>query len=368
MAVGQQLTQPEIGWRRYDNKSTLIKFDSSFYSYAHNSLYGGNAMVGGAGAEVRFNFYGTKLRVLSYAYPDRSNNHRIIIDGVEEVYSERIVSGFQRVVYEKLGLEKKVHTVRIICGTNGNATFDSFDIDADGELMRLDYFEFQKTLIQTDASYLYLDSNNQWQTISNNPPTIQDYLDYGMDLSSTLFNRVNGYSPIDELPNNFKLKIHTINPNVEVLLSSPTNPQTVYPKNSISLIGVERIEQLNINAVGNGKVAISNTYGSTWLTYRNGQWIEVSTPQNGMSFDEVNALTSEQLSELVSISSNISFSYYLTEDTVINSLQMYISMMGTERFANRNEYESSYDSQAGIIKYNILVDGTYTVTYTDTNK
>lgn len=173
---------------------------------------------------------------------------------------------------------------------------------------------------------------------------------------------------LDELDGNFEVitKTKAINPpKVFVTGQSTVMSPFVYPNRNISIIGVQNIDSISVNGIGNGKIAFSVNSGTSWLAYRNGNWIGVNNASNGMSFAEVNALTKEQLTQLVTDSKAIQFSYYLTSDTEIDFVQMRVSMQGIERLANRSEYEVSYDQPNKTIKYDILASGNYTITWVD---
>ncbi|PEN53268.1 hypothetical protein CN540_20320 [Bacillus toyonensis] len=138
--VGEQLSQPEAGWKRLDNTEPNFKYRGTWYQGASAQWYNGtyhyvkdNDSLGA----VEFDFYGTQLRIISCfdvsAY--RSDDVSITIDGVTEKYSEIASANIGQVLaYEKLGLTKGKHRVRIQCGTKGTyrLNFDAIDIDLDG--------------------------------------------------------------------------------------------------------------------------------------------------------------------------------------------------------------------------------------------
>ncbi|PKR92775.1 hypothetical protein [Bacillus toyonensis] len=138
--VGDQLFQPEVGWKRIDDTDPNFKYRGTWYQGASSQWYNStyhyvkdNDSLG----TVEFDFYGTQLRIISCvdvpAY--RSDDVSITIDGVTEKYSEIGSANIGQVLgYEKLGLTKGKHRVRIQCGTKGTyrLNFDAIDIDPDG--------------------------------------------------------------------------------------------------------------------------------------------------------------------------------------------------------------------------------------------
>ncbi|WP_259384505.1 hypothetical protein [Bacillus thuringiensis] len=138
--IGDQLLQPEVGWKRVDDTDSLLKYQGTWEKGSHSSWYNGTchyvADKDSTGA-VEFDFYGTQLRIITCfdVASYRTDDISITIDGVTEKYSE-IASAkvYQGLAYEKLGLTKGNHRVRIQCGTKGTyrLNIDAIDIDADG--------------------------------------------------------------------------------------------------------------------------------------------------------------------------------------------------------------------------------------------
>ncbi|MEB9408543.1 hypothetical protein P4J00_13220 [Bacillus cereus] len=138
--IGDQLLQPEVGWKRVDDTDSLLKYQGTWEKGSHSSWYNGTchyvADKDSTGA-VEFDFYGTQLRIITCfdVASYRTDDISITIDGVTEKYSE-IASAkvYQGLAYEKLGLTKGKHRVKIQCGTRGTyrLNIDAIDIDADG--------------------------------------------------------------------------------------------------------------------------------------------------------------------------------------------------------------------------------------------
>ena len=139
--VGQQLTSPESGWQRIDDIDSKIKYNGTWQTFTYSGFWGGTdkySLV--VGSTVKFNFYGTKLRVIGQYHRTASNNTQIIIDGINYNYSEynssiNDMNGVRTIVYEKTGIEQKVHSVEITVTNTNTTRFDAIDIDETGYLV-----------------------------------------------------------------------------------------------------------------------------------------------------------------------------------------------------------------------------------------
>ncbi|AWI04149.1 hypothetical protein [Clostridium drakei] len=135
--IGQQLTTPESGWRRYDDSNSNFKY-TLLTKLSAGSLYNGGYTGTGPGSNggtVSFEFYGTKLRIIGCIYTDRSNRIEISIDGVKEYYSQYGSIIYQSLDYEKINLTNTRHSVVITVINPGSFVFDAIDIDSTGYLV-----------------------------------------------------------------------------------------------------------------------------------------------------------------------------------------------------------------------------------------
>jgi len=137
--VGDILTVPESGWKRYDDKDANISYiGDGWGGDTTYTPYNGNRSRNSASTEntsIRFNFTGTRLRIICVTSTNWSDKLKISIDNVEETFSEYgpVVQG-QVLNYEKTNLEDKEHSLII---TNLGAIYwglDAIDIDEKGEL------------------------------------------------------------------------------------------------------------------------------------------------------------------------------------------------------------------------------------------
>jgi hypothetical protein len=147
--VGQQLTSPESGWKRYDNMHPAIKYVGN--SWTHNNSYpnGYNNTFSYSDEndtsqqhKIFFNFIGTKIRIINILSLGYSDNIKIKIDGVEYThYQYNGTTVYQCLVFELTGLENKIHTVEMYDSDLNNTTrvgLDAIDIDSTGRLLHPD--------------------------------------------------------------------------------------------------------------------------------------------------------------------------------------------------------------------------------------
>ncbi|OSA97766.1 UNVERIFIED_ORG: cell adhesion domain-containing protein [Clostridium botulinum] len=131
--VGEQLLQPEDGWTRYSYDSKEITYDGIGWFYDYKWAYNYTHTYQTPGAKIKFNFTGTKLRILSSYWNTFTNDADIIIDGkyIEKyvVYDNGKQNVAPRLVYEKLGLSNDEHSVEIINNTKEYLTINSIDIE-----------------------------------------------------------------------------------------------------------------------------------------------------------------------------------------------------------------------------------------------
>ena len=137
--IGDQLFKPEIGWKRYDDTNPLITKNKMFYQSDPNHAYkNGQSPGNSVGTYIKFDFIGTKFRIIDAPHQNRDTNTKVTIDGnIVEYYSAyRPNSGtqWQTVVYEKDGLTNTKHTV-LIEKSNDNSYLAFDAIDVDGRLL-----------------------------------------------------------------------------------------------------------------------------------------------------------------------------------------------------------------------------------------
>lgn len=157
--VGQQLTAPESGWRRYDDTDSRIIYTgnnwASSTTLTTQGVYNSSdhwTPPGTGNTSLHFKFYGTKIRILAtygsvYNGNAYSTDNSITIDGTTETYTQYNASIAtttqirQVLVYESTGLDLGTHEIVMNSGPSSASTntygleFDAIDIDSDGYLL-----------------------------------------------------------------------------------------------------------------------------------------------------------------------------------------------------------------------------------------
>lgn len=170
--IGDVVKSPEIGWKRYDDRSKLLAY-SGFSPVTEQHSYLTTLMgSSSAGNTVTFKFYGSKLRLLTFDYYDKSNNNTVTIDGVA-CDSFNCNSGNyqgQTLAYEKTDLSMDFH--KVVVTAKGVIDIDAIDIDSNGYIV--DSSAIQSTGISLDKTSLDMnvgDDNTLTPTIVPNNAT-----------------------------------------------------------------------------------------------------------------------------------------------------------------------------------------------------
>ncbi|MBW6411859.1 Ig-like domain-containing protein [Clostridium weizhouense] len=168
--VGEQLLQPEDGWKRYEDDNSKIFYYGEIGEAKNENLSGGSAHQTGYNgySEIKFNFTKNKIALIYRAY-NYGKNPTISIDGnaPEEIKANNY-DGLSILVYKNDSLEDKEHTV--VIKTYTSHVFDSIDIDKDGILLAYNE-DIKNQLISLDKSSLNLKEGNLKQLKATTTPT-----------------------------------------------------------------------------------------------------------------------------------------------------------------------------------------------------
>lgn len=139
--VGDVLKEPEPGWKRFDDTDRNIKYEgvwatenisTHYNSTCHYKHSSSNKPPDSNPISIKFNFEGTKLRIIGLKGNLYDSDAKILIDGKEEVINFKSTEFLKQcIVYEKLNLSSGAHTVEV---KGIYMTLDAIDIDADGSL------------------------------------------------------------------------------------------------------------------------------------------------------------------------------------------------------------------------------------------
>ena len=135
--IGDVLKLPEKGWKRYDDTNTNISYIGSGWSTYTNSVeYGGSdTYTKISNVSVKFNFTGTKIRLINPHNPDQNDSAEVYIDGVKvDSHSLCFKEARQLLVYECNNLSNSEHSLEYRFIGNHLAVLDAVDIDENGIL------------------------------------------------------------------------------------------------------------------------------------------------------------------------------------------------------------------------------------------
>jgi uncharacterized repeat protein (TIGR01451 family) len=135
--VGEALTAPESGWKRYDDTNSNFIRTGNWYTDGSSYAYNGSVRCAKTTNEaLKFKFYGTKLRIIAAKGLGQSEKVSITIDGVSNLYSDSSSRvQYQSLEYEISGLTDSIHTVEIKSVANGYWQVDAVDINNNGNLI-----------------------------------------------------------------------------------------------------------------------------------------------------------------------------------------------------------------------------------------
>lgn len=135
-SVGDKLTEPEDGWKRFDDNYKYIYYSGVWnqsppnLGKTYNNSYSYSTDV--ENGKIHFRFYGTKIRYIGQTYTGQAKVVRINIDGNEEIFTQRGADTYQLINYEKTNLSEGYHDVEVSFD-DSRLMLDAIDID--GELI-----------------------------------------------------------------------------------------------------------------------------------------------------------------------------------------------------------------------------------------
>ena len=135
--IGQQLTQPETGWKRYDDNDSNITYKGSWVYDKGNTtadMYYNGTRHYSISLGDKYTFYtnSKNIRIISDIYKNRCQSIKVTIDGVSEAYSAYSSSTIDPpcLVYEKLNLSNNSHKVEVQSQDGNSFILDAIDIDS----------------------------------------------------------------------------------------------------------------------------------------------------------------------------------------------------------------------------------------------
>lgn len=182
--VGQVLSAPESGWKRYEETDSAFTYLGTSWVSGTGAAYSGGTgkyTVTSTFHSVKFNFTGSKIRIISYRGTDRNSAITLKIDDVIYTYTANGSAQNTTLLFEKIDLIDAEHNAEIsVSDATGQKIFefDAIDIDVNKTVKQYKTFSY-KTLVLSNGYYKkYV--GNSWVTVSS-APTEADYLNNGMD-------------------------------------------------------------------------------------------------------------------------------------------------------------------------------------------
>lgn len=144
--VGQTLTAPEAGWKRYDDTHPTIRYTANNRTYLGSNSSGSynstTSSIYDIGDKISFNFTGSQIRLVVLTNSTRSRNTIVKINGITEATLDCYSDGsnmYQVLIFEKTNLSNGIHSVEIIKNDASlGFTLDAIDIDSTGSLLHPD--------------------------------------------------------------------------------------------------------------------------------------------------------------------------------------------------------------------------------------
>ncbi|NFO48673.1 Ig domain-containing protein [Clostridium botulinum] len=174
--IGDQLLQPEEGWRRYDDTDKNIKYTDNFFLVNNYECFNETAHQVGRSSSpeyIKLKFYGSKIRIISIlcnAYPECAY---IKIDGIEYNFKINGDTKYNVLAFEKNDLRNTSHTVEIIqkdINYQIGFVLDAIDINEDGELLQ--YTEQAQSISLNKSSLNLKEGTSEKLTATTTPSAV----------------------------------------------------------------------------------------------------------------------------------------------------------------------------------------------------
>jgi len=135
------------------------------------------------------------------------------------------------------------------------------------------------------------------------------------DVQSASLEVIANYSPLDELEDEFEIVTWSDKDEDNLSLELKGNPhaQLIMQESDIHLIS--NIESFSMEGEG-VQVLLSKDSGKSWQSYKDGIWMDVNesieeAKEYGMTLEELNSLSIQELNNYLDESSTLRFAYYL---------------------------------------------------------
>lgn len=407
--IGDRITTPEAGWKRIDDTDSKIVYKGTGwneYPVDVTSSWGNNSCWNNTrhytkkiDNSVSFNVKSSKIRIFSgfyYDIPTTSNVNIYINDELVSsinLHSNNTNIGIcgQRLMYENLNLSNEISHIVITLTTDiACLTLDCIDIDEDGYLLteeeynQVSYISYIK---QDDKYYGFSDDNYDTTTKMYKEVTLDNIknLEYSNLISNLTKETTIGdetFKPIDKFTNFQLISPYSNEP--KTIIGSKSKSGLIVANGDIYAGRIsDRINSFTLEYTVNNnsaiKMAVSFDNGSTWKTYKDGAFQELSitipnkyyanmTDEEKTNYSNAKTTILESgfnVSDLSSIDFNIDnldtirFAYVLYQDSInddckMSDLSWNFNAKGYLQKMKDSEVDTSFCN--GIIKITPLID------------
>lgn len=400
--VGEQLLAPEAGWKRIDDTYEKIKYNgtgwvprsaSGFNAYNNTWHYSYNI-----GDNIDIYFKSDKIRIISLICYNNMKDASVkfTLDNKDIVYKsfygETGNNQGSWIVYERLNLTNSIHHIHISMSKGSGEgrdviVLDCIDIDEDGCLLTEEEYNQSNYIKQDNKYYGFSDDNYDTTTKMYKEITLDDIknLKYNSLISNLTKEITIGdetFKPIDKFTN-FQL-ISPYNNKPKTVIGSKSKSGLIVANGDIYAGKISnRINSFTLEYIVNNnsaiKMAVSFDNGSTWKTYKDGAFQELSitipnkyyanmTDEEKTNYSNAKATILESgfnASDLSSIDFNIDnldtirFAYVLYQDSIdddckMSDLSWNFNAKGYLQKMKDSEVDTSFCN--GIIKITPLID------------
>ena len=377
--IGEQLFAPESGWKRIDDTDESFSFFNFNFRNNQADYNRTSHITQRNGATVNFIFYGSRIRIIG-GQGSIFTTATVTIDGnvYKTTNNMSFTDRYQIIIFEKTDLQKTIHSVSLITDSSGYFIFDCIDIDKNGKLLsQEEYIKMMSCYIkQNNKYYSFSEDNYDTTTKMYKEITLNDinnglYPSSLTDLTTEVTIGEETFKPIDKF-NNFQF------------VSKYNEPKTIIGRKSKTGISIasgdiytkvaSKINSFTLdNTTTNNssiKMAISFDNGSTWKTYKDGSFtdlsinIAVKTYENMTTDEKTNwdnaktiittdGFTPDVLSTIdfntIENLSTIRFAYVLyqdliTDDCKVNTLSWQFDAKGSFQKMKDSEITTSFSN------------------------
>lgn len=173
--VGQSLLETEQGWKRLDDQGNPeisyigenwvhSKINTNEFNKTVSYVESGSSQVIINATRIKFDFLGSKIRLISTIYPEHSSKLIIKVDGVEQTTNLNGATLSQALIFEKMNLDYGRHSVEIFSGDGVRYALDAVEIDSSGRLM-----DYRSPAAPTNLTGTNIDSKIKltWTPVNN---------------------------------------------------------------------------------------------------------------------------------------------------------------------------------------------------------